>query len=324
MPGSVVSIPHDRTALCAIAQGYTDSMGRAAKLKWEDLRFFAHIVQAKSLAGAARAMGVDHSTVGRRLLALERVLGAPLVIRGPDGLQLTPVGERIAPMVEDLASCVQAIEHAATRQSVRVRLALPTGFVKLFAGQLERLREQAPAVALEILSGARNVDIDKGEADLAVHTGPINDEHLIARPLGSLGWSLYASPAYLALRPPLTDLDDLSGHDLIGYDTALASLPAAQWVEQRSCRACIALRSREMTEMTAAAVNGAGLAMLPCLLGDSESGLVRLTPTVLATRDLSLVYRRDVRLAAPVRAAIVFVVSVLRQHADAIGGSVAH
>ncbi len=79
-----------------------------------------------------------------------------------------------------------------------------------------------------------------------------------------------------------------------------------------------------MTEMTAAAVNGAGLAMLPCLLGDSESGLVRLTRTVLATRDLSLVYRREVRLAAPVRAAIAFVISVLQQHADAIGGSVAH
>src|ERR1051325_11488803 len=65
-------------------------MSSDSELNWDDLRYFLRAVQAGTLAGAARAMAVDHSTIGRRLSALERALGAPLVIRAPDGLHLTP------------------------------------------------------------------------------------------------------------------------------------------------------------------------------------------------------------------------------------------
>lgn len=80
------------------------------------------------------------------------------------------------------------------------------------------------------------------------------------------------------------------------------------------------LRSREMNDMLAVALGSAGPAVLPCLLGDEEAGLVRLTPAVLATREVSLVYQREVGLAAPVQAVIRFVVQVMQENADRISG----
>jgi DNA-binding transcriptional LysR family regulator len=292
----------------------------AEDLNWDDLRYFLRAVQAKTLAGAARAMKVDHTTIGRRLSALERALGAPLFIRTPDGLQLTPLGERIAPLAEQVASTVHGVHHLATQQTVRVRLAVPTGFTPFFTAALARLRDSHPDITLEILSSSRVVDLAKGEAELAIRSGPIIDGELIARRVGAAGWSLYASPAYLARRPAPVDIEDLAGHDLIGYDPSLAAMPAARWIERHAPPATIVLRSREMTDMLAATVSGAGIAALSCLVGDAEPALVRLTPRVISSRELSLVYRREMRLVAPVRAVIRFVVEVMRENADRVAG----
>ncbi len=278
------------------------------ELDWDNLRYFLRAAQAGTLAGAARAMGVDHSTIGRRLAAVERAFGAPLVIRAPDGLHLTPLGASLLPLVEQVERSVLAVQGRASQRQARVRLAMPTGFTKLFTSHLESLRAAHPQLTLELLTGAKVVDLLKGEADLAIRSGPIIDQELIARPIGG-------HPA-----PP--DPDELSGHDVIGYDLALAEVPAAKWVEARlRGGATLALRSREMTDMLAAALGGVGVAALPCLIGDDEPGLVRLTPRVLATRELTLVYPREARLAQPVQAVIRFVIDVMRANAARIAGS---
>src|SRR5262249_50576833 len=156
----------------------------------------------------------------------------------------------------------------------------------------------------DILGGSRPVDLVRGDAELAIRSGPVTDPDLVARRLGTTGWSLYASPGYLARHAAPVSLDDLAGHELIGYGRAPPAVPAPQWVEQRAARASIVLRTREMTEMLAAAASGAGLALLPCLLGDGEPRLVRLTPAVLATRELWLAFRRDTARSEAVRAVI--------------------
>jgi len=292
-------------------------------LDWNDLRFFLRAAQAGTLAGAARAMGVDHSTIGRRLAALERTLGAPLVIRAPDGLHLTPLGASLVPLVEEVDRAVLAVHGRASQRHARVRLAMPTGFTGLFSANLERLRSAHPHLTLELLTGARPVDLKRGEADLAIRSGPVLDQELIVRPLGESGWSLYAAPAYLARHPPPADLDDLRGHDIIGFDLTLSEVPAAKWIEQRTRGATVVLRSREMADMQAAALSGAGLALLPCLGANEQAGLVRLTPHVLATRQLTLVYPREARLAQPVQAVIRFVLDVMHDNAARIAGTAA-
>jgi DNA-binding transcriptional LysR family regulator len=134
------------------------------------------------------------------------------------------------------------------------------------------------------------------------------------------GWSLYAAPSYLERRAAPASFDDLSGHDLIGFHASLSQQQAAQWLEQRAGPASVVLRSREMTDLVAAASSGLGLAILPCALADMEGGLVRLTPEVLATSTLSLVYRREMRLSAAVSAVIDFVFEIIGANAALIEG----
>jgi DNA-binding transcriptional LysR family regulator len=198
---------------------------------------------------------------------------------------------------------------------------MPTGFTKLFTDQLARLREAEPRIALELLTGARPVDLRKGEADLAIRVGPVQDEDLVARKLCDTGWSLYAAASYLARRPAPADPAELSGHDVIGYDASLATVPAAAWLDAHASGATVVLRSREMTDMLAAAASGVGLAVLPCALGDEEPALVRLTPQVLATREVWLVHAREARAAAALQAVMRFVVEVMRENAGRLLGA---
>jgi DNA-binding transcriptional LysR family regulator len=296
------------------------AMAGGDDLDWDDLRYFLAGIRAGTLAGAARGLGIEHTTVGRRLAALERALGATLTLRGPEGLRLTSLGERVLPLVEEIERNVHALRDTVRSNAARVRLAVPSGFAQLFVAELGRLRSAHPDLVLELVSGARVADLEHAEADLAVRSAPVDNVESISRPLCVTGWSLYASAAYLARRSPPSDLDDLGGHELCGFHPSLAQTPAAAWVEARAGTARIVLRSREMTDMLAAALGGIGLALLPCLLADTEPGLSRLTPEVLVRRPLSLVYRREMRLSEPVRGVIDFVFEVMREHAARIEG----
>ena len=296
-------------------------MTARAELDWDDLRYFLEAARAQTLAGAARKLGIEHTTIGRRLAALERALGAPLVLRGPDGLRLTPLGERLLPIAEQIERTVHGLRDLAETGVSRVRLAVPSGFARLFIAGLGALRAQNPDVMLEIVSGARLVDLEQAEADLAVRGAPVDGADLIARRLCSSGWSLYAAPSYLERRGAPENLDDLSGHDLIGYHQSLGQMPPAQWLEQRAGSARVVLRSREMIDMVAGASSGIGLAVLPCVLADVEAGLLRLTPEVLATRQLSLVYRREMRSSGAVSAVIDFVFEIIRANSALIEGT---
>jgi DNA-binding transcriptional LysR family regulator len=288
-------------------------------LEWSDLRVFLRAAQAKTLAGASRALSVEHTTVGRRLSALEAALGAPLMIRGPAGLQLTPLGEKALPLVENVERAVHAVQKLVTQQSARVRLAVPSGFTVLFTTALSRLRERRPGLELELVSGARPVDLKKGEADLAVRVGAITDKDLVSRRLGTSGSALFASAAYLKRKPAPKNPDDLTGHELIGFDPSLAHMPAAQWIEAHARGATIALRSREMSDMAQAVLGGAGIALLPCNFGDAEPRLQRLSG-VLTERPMTLVYLKEARRNDAVRAVAAFVIEVMEENAPRLSG----
>lgn len=97
-------------------------------------------------------------------------------------------------------------------------------------------------------------------------------------------------------------------------------MPAAKWLEERAHNATLALRSREMTDVLAATLAGIGIAVLPCILGDDEAELIRITPTVVAKNNVSLVYRREARASEHVRMVARFVVRVVGEHAGRIAG----
>jgi len=288
---------------------------------WDDLRYFLRAAQTKTLAGAARSMGVEHTTIGRRLSALERSLGAPLVLRGPDGLTLTPLGERIAPLVLDVERAVSATRAAVKAECARVRLSVPQALTGLFTQALAQLRRDHPAISLEIIGANRPPDLKRGEVDLAVLVRASIDEDLVRRSLGEVGWSLYAADAYLARRPDPIDPNDLSGHEIVALSSDSTAAPAAKWLAEHAAGATVVSRSNASASLVAAAVAGAGLALLPCFLAEAERTLKRLTPDVLTTHGVWLAYRREVRQAEPVRLVIRFVVDVMRKHAEELRGT---
>jgi len=287
---------------------------------WGDLRFLLAAARAGTLAGAARALGVEHTTVGRRLEALERALGGALFVRKPDGLTLTALGERVLPIAQETEQLMLRLVETAGSEQTRVRLALPSGFASFFASRLHTLRDAHPPLALELISGAQPVDLRKGEADLALRIGPITDADLVARRLGTVGWALYASPLYLARKPVATDPLALDGHDLVGYDASLAHTPAARWLDDHAAGAVVTMRGRELTDVCSAAASGAGLALLPCFLAAAQS-LVRVQRDLAVTRDLWLVYRREVRASAAVKKALAFVIATVEEARDVIAGA---
>ena len=295
-------------------------MVERTNLDWNDLRYFLAAAREKTLSGAARLLGVKHSTIGRRISALERSLGAPLFVRQPDGLLLTPLGQSVLSRVEDVERNVAGLQALVDSRNQRVRLACPSGFYIFLSSHLTRFQRVFPAIKLELLSGSQPLDLKKGEAELAIRVGPIADEDLIARKLGDAGWSLYAADAYLRRHPAPADPRQLAGHDVLGYDRRLAGAPGARWIEQHGRGATIVLRSRELTDMLAAARGGLGLAVMPCMLAESDPSLRRLTPDVLGRNGIFLVYRRETLLVEPIRTVIDFIVRLMRDNAALVRG----
>lgn len=293
----------------------------AAEIDWDDLRTLREALRAGSLAGAARALGVEHTTVGRRLGALERALGASLVVRGSDGLRPTAVALAVVPLLEDVERAVVALRDLVRTRASHVRLATPSGFAPYFTRAIVDLRERRPDISIELVSGARPVDLQRGEADLALRIGPIDDPSLVARRVGEAGWALYSSRRYRERIARDVDPDDLSGHEIVGHDPSMAESPPAQWLAAHAGSATIVLRAREMVDMRDAAVSGVGLAILPRGLGDPHPELVRITPGNVASRPISLVYRRDMRLSSAVRVVAKLVTDVMAERRAELFGA---
>jgi DNA-binding transcriptional LysR family regulator len=285
-------------------------------VNWESVRYFLHAASSKSLSGAARSLRVEHTTVGRQLSSLERAVGASLVERGPSGLALTGLGQRVFQLALEMERAARAIAEVAEVERANVRLVVPTGFTALLTPHLESLRREQPGILLEIVSGGRRVDLRKREADLAIRVGPVEDEELVARKLGEVGSALYGSRGYMARQKQAIDPDDLSGQAVVGFHRSLAEMPAADWLAARCANANIVMRCREAVDMLAGVQSGAGLGVLPCFLADADPSLVRLTRRPIATRRVSLVYRRPTQLSAELRSVISLIVTVMRGQAS--------
>jgi DNA-binding transcriptional LysR family regulator len=269
--------------------------GRATP-DWNDLRPFLALARAGSLAGAARELGTQHSTISRRIDALELALGARLVQRGAKGAVLTEAGRRLVPFAEKAARAMAAFEAAASAAPRVWRVSLPTGIASLVGAEIAALRKRWPDLAVEVQSSSQAADISGGAADIALRMRAVDEPDLMVRKLGEAGWSLYASPGYLAEHPFAVDLagPSLAGHSLIGFHADLAETPADQWLSAHGEAGTVVLRLGQMTDLVATARSGIGLALLPCVLADAVEGLVRLVPEVLVRQPVFLVCRRDV------------------------------
>jgi len=258
-------------------------------LNWDDLRHFLAYARAGSFAGAARQLGVDETTVARRMTAISRSVGAPLVGRtgAADAPGLTELGERVLARAETAEASILAIsdDHAALASAIRgtVRVtAVPLLVNQILLPALPRLSARHPHLTLSLLADARAMDLPGREADLALRLArpKTGGAALAGRKLGQLDYGLFAR----------------DGHDpagpWIGFDAALAGLPQAVWMRKCGLRGDFLAADSE-TAM-AAACQGAGIAILPRRIAAVWPGL-----TEIARPDLPPPPSREVWLLSP-------------------------
>jgi DNA-binding transcriptional LysR family regulator len=292
---------------------------------WNDLRYFLAIHREGTLAGAARSRRVQHSTVGRRLEALEKALGAALFTRTPDGLILTEAGAEILALAEDAERALTAIERRVAGTDERlegvVRVTTSEAFSGFLVRHLAELHQRRPGLIVEVLSGNRSLDLSRGEADIALRLAATTQPDLLCKHIGDTGWGLYASQSYVDRCGAPPSATDLSGHDVIAFDETMANIPGALWLNDHAAGAHVILRGNSIVSVLNATVIGMGLAVLPCFLAEAEPTLRRLAPEILGSREIWLVFHPDVARIARVRRVIDFITEIIGAKAASLRGT---
>ncbi|MEH6422530.1 LysR family transcriptional regulator [Pseudomonas sp. CGJS7] len=275
-------------------------------LSWDDYRFILAVGRAGSLNGAAKRLAVSHPTVFRRINAIERALGARLFERAREGYAPTPTGEEVIAVAAEIEARIGATERRLAGLDAR-----PTGKVRLTTVEpllqgllvplLAKFRRDHPGIVLEVVTDNALHDLGRREADLALRPGskPPPDS-LIGRRVARLAAAVYR-PRSLRL-PRGAGADDLAGMDWLIPDGSLGDIAMAHWLRRKQYDRGAVLRANSLLALRDAAVEGMGLTMLPCYLGDAERQLVRVgPPQPAAASDLWLLSHPDLRRTERVR-----------------------
>lgn len=281
-------------------QGSSDRAAPVSqRLQWDDVRYFLALARLGSLSAASRSLDVEHSTVARRVEALERALGLRLFDRLPRGWTLTTEGEALVVQAKGLEDQAIAFSRAAlgvASLAGTVRISAPPMTASHFlAPRLATLREAWPDIDLELIGESRDADLAHGEVDLALRLARPTAAGLAARALGRMGSGLYASPAH-AVRPPQEWV-------FLGYDRSLGQVAQHTWLEGIADGRRFVLRSNDLAVLYQACRAGLGIALLPHFLARSDTALVAVPcDNAPPPRSLWLVVHPDVRRSPRVRA----------------------
>lgn len=279
------------------------------KAEWSDFKVLLALSRASSVAGAARELQVDQSTISRRLAALEDALGAKLLIRGGREFSWTAEGRATLESAEAMEAAVAAAVRAVRKTKVEVdgsvRVSVAPAFVAmLIRGLLPKLRETHPDLGVAIEGAFARVDLTKGEADIAVRMNRPTEPDLVARRALDLSWFLYASENYLAAHGKPDAHDALSKHSLVLYAEILHSAPPARWLETYKDKARVTSRYDSLETACQAAEVDAGIAVLPAFVAESRPSLVRVFPEAVAVNTGWVVYHDCVRDNTRVRVVV--------------------
>lgn len=263
---------------------------------WDDLRVFLHIGRAGSLTSAASTLGVSHATAFRRLGSLEAELGVRLFERSRSGYALTEAGKELLHVAADME-----IGLASAARQLGKRAAWPGGVVRLTTTDTLMHAALAPllsayqckaGVQLLINTSTVQQDILKGEADVAIRAGGRPADPLVARRLCRIDSTVYRSRKIGGVTPGnLGDFPWVAGDETFGH------LDSSKWLHQQGLDGNAVLRTNSHVNVLNLVKAGAGLAVLPCYLGDLEPSICRAIPTPPKAwrSDLWLLTRLDLR-----------------------------
>lgn len=270
-------------------------------VNWDDLRIFLAIARVGTLSAAGKRLGLDATTVARRLARLEAGIGRLF--------EITPNGHVLSPRGQELLVHAQAVESAAlasfesSAAGVHVggviRVSVSEGFGSwIIAPHLYRFAEERPGASVELVASTGFLNPSRREADVAILLARPKRGPLVTRKLTDYRLGLYARPGTTAP----SGAGALADHRLVGYVPDLIYAPELHYLDEAAPGLTASLSSTSVNAQAALIRSGAGIGILPCFIGDADPGLERLLPDAIDIgRSFWLVVHRDLRGVARVK-----------------------
>lgn len=268
------------------------------KPNWDDLRVFLELSRRGTLLGAARALGIDAATVGRRVAALERALDARLFDRSQRGYALTEAGRRLtdpAIAMEAAAStAADRLSNQTERLSGAVRIGAPEGVAaSILAPACARIASDHPNLRLELVALPRVFSLSQREADIAIALTPPTAGRLRTRRVADYGLHLYATAEVIA-RHDLTTRPALREVRFIGYIADMIFDKELDYVPLVGARLRPQLTSTSLSIQLDWAAAGEGACILPDFVARKRPELIQVLPDQIAfTRSFHLIRHED-------------------------------
>jgi len=284
---------------------------------WDDVRFFLAVAKTGSFSAAAAQLNTKQTTVGRRIQALERRLGAKLFDRHRHGMEVTPAARGVLVQAESMLSNATSIErHLAgldREMSGVVRVAATEGLASHWlVPRLSELRNTHPDIVVQVVSGDEVLDLATRQADLAIRFFRPTSNQLVAARVGQFNMSIYAAPSYIEQYGLPQKLEDLRDHHLVDH-TTLHSLPAMKpWSEVVEHSTSVVLRTNSSYAAVEAVRVGYGISVFPDYVTKS-SNLVAVPIDLRIARDIWLVSHEETNKGARIRTVIDYIREKFRE-----------
>lgn len=275
-------------------------------LRWNDLQDFVAIARAGQLSRAASGLGVDPTTMGRRLRRLERVLGQTLFEKTREGQVLTEAGERLLAHAEAMQRAADRIEERPGNPhelTGLLRVSVSEGFGAWFVAEhLGDFVERHPALVVDLVASSGFLSPSKRETDIAILLARPRAGPVVSAKLSDYGLRLYAARAYADRHGAPANTTALREHRLIGYIPDLLYAPELRYLNEIDEALAPTVRSSSILAQHRLIASGVGLGVLPCFIGDADPALVRVLPEARIQRSFWTVTHQDTRQLQRVRA----------------------
>lgn len=279
-------------------------------IQWDDFRLVRAIAEHRALASAAEILGVNNSTVFRRLNSLEDQLGVRLFERARSGYLLTSAGEEMVRLANTMGESIIDFERRVAGQDVRPSGELrvtttDTMFADLVAPMFEGFRTAYPEVMLDFVIENRPLNLSRRDADVAIRASVDPPDTLVGRRIGVIKWYAYASSAWLREKNiDPTDRQRLLQPDIpwLGIGDPLHNTASAQWIQANVPAKNIVGKINAVSGIMAAIEARLGIGMVPCFIGDLRRGVTRVNFSSENKANLWVLTHPDLKRAARVRA----------------------
>lgn len=291
-----------------------------ARIDWSDLQFVLAVADRGSLAAAAKALGVNHTTVLRRVHAFEAAHGVRLFDRLPSGYAVTAAGETALGAARSMANLAEELEGRITGQDLRLDGILrvtttDTLMASLLPPVLAAFHKMHPAVVLDVSVGTDIANLSRREADVAIRVSTAPPDTLIGRRIANVAMAIYRASGSSSA---LAEVPSLLGENWVTFSDGFSETAVGRWMRSTIPEERIVLRTDSFIAAMRSASAGIGLVALPTYLGDSNADLKRASPLVplQPSPSLWILSHRDLKLTARVRAFVDFAASALMKERD--------